>query len=83
MPIGITWKYGIAAGAGVAVGLLGVVLLSRGSVNPKKSCAALSSRCVDIKDRAAATVETAKENSGCIAAKARREPVRKGQAQGS
>jgi hypothetical protein len=79
-----TWKYGIAAGAGVAVGFLVAVLLSRGPVNLKKPCAALLSRGMDLKDRAAAAVENAKENIDGIAAEAKREQARrKGQAQES
>ena len=81
---GNAWKYGIAAGAGVVAGIFVAVLLSRGSVDLKKPCAALLSRGMDLKDRAVAAVETAKENLEDIAAEARQEQARrKGQAQGS
>ena len=81
---GNTWKYGLAAGVGVVAGIFVAVLFSRGPVNLKKPCAALLSRGLDLKDRAAAAVETAKENIDDIAAEAKRDQARrKGQAQGS
>ena len=67
------WKYGLAVGAGVAVGALGVVLLSRGTVDLKKAAATLLSHGMDLKDKAATLVETAKENIDDLAAEARHE----------
>jgi hypothetical protein len=81
---GNIWKYGVAVGAGVVVGLFVAVLFSRGPVNLKKPCVSLLSRGMDLKDRAAAAVETARENIDDIAAEAKREQARrKGQAQES
>jgi len=67
------WKYGLAIGAGVAVGALGAVLLSRGTVDLKKAAATLLSHGMDLKDKAATLVETAKENIDDLAAEARHE----------
>ncbi len=67
------WKYGLAVGAGVAIGALGAVLLSRGSIDLKKTAATLLSHGMDIKEKAAAFVETAKENIDDLAAEARHE----------
>ncbi|MDR2124738.1 MAG: DUF6110 family protein [Desulfovibrio sp.] len=67
------WKYGLAAGAGVLVGALGAVLLSRNDVAVKKTVASLLSRGLDIKDKAAEIMETAKENIDDLAAEARQE----------
>ncbi|MDR1686385.1 MAG: DUF6110 family protein [Desulfovibrio sp.] len=68
---GNLWKYGLAAGAGVLVGALGAVLLSRNDVAVKKTVASLLSRGLDVKDKAAELVETAKENIDDLAAEAR------------
>ena len=73
MPTGNFWKYGLAAGVGVVVGVIGAVLLSRGSIDLRKSCATLLSHGMDVKDRAAALVENAKENIDDLAAEARNE----------
>ncbi|MDR1241178.1 MAG: hypothetical protein LBM00_00095 [Deltaproteobacteria bacterium] len=73
MATGNFWKYGLALGAGVAIGAVGAVLLSRGNINLKKACAGLLSRGLDIKDRAAGFAGTAKENLEDIAAEARYE----------
>ncbi|MDR1660351.1 MAG: hypothetical protein LBR94_08480 [Desulfovibrio sp.] len=82
MPTGNFWKYGLAVGAGVVVGAIGAVLLSRGSIDLKRHCATLLSRGMDIKDKAAAMVETAKENIDALAAEAKREQIlRKGREQ--
>jgi hypothetical protein len=70
---GNLWKYGLAVGAGVLVGALGAVLLSRNDVAVKKTVAALLSRGLDVKDKAAELVETAKENIDDLAAEARNE----------
>jgi hypothetical protein len=57
----------------VLVGALGAVLLSRNDVAVKKTVAALLSRGLDVKDKAAELVETAKENIDDLAAEARHE----------
>ncbi len=64
------WKYGLAIGAGVAIGALGAVLLSRGSIDLKKAAATLLSHGMDVKEKAAEFMETAKENMDDIAAEA-------------
>ena len=64
------WKYGLALGAGVAIGAVGAVLLSRGSIDLKKTCATLLSHGMDMKEKAATFMETAKENLDDIAAEA-------------
>jgi hypothetical protein len=78
------WKYGLALGAGVALGAVGAVLLSRGSIDLKKTCATLLSHGMDLKDKAATLVDTAKENIEDLAAEARHEQeVRKAEEQKS
>ncbi|MDR2055565.1 MAG: hypothetical protein LBQ10_06825 [Desulfovibrio sp.] len=67
------WKYGLAAGVGIVVGALGVTLLSRGGMDLKKAAAAILSCGMDMKDKAAVMVDTAKENIDDIAAEARYE----------
>lgn len=67
------WKYGLAVGAGVAIGAVGAILLSRGTIDVKKTCATLLSHGMDLKDKAATLVETAKENMDDLAAEARHE----------
>lgn len=67
------WKYGLTLGAGVAIGAAAAVLLSRGNVDVKKSFATLLSHGMDLKDKAANLVETAKENMEDLAAEARHE----------
>lgn len=67
------WKYGLAIGAGVIVGAAGAVLLSRGNIDLKKTCATLLSHGMDLKEKAATLVETAKENMDDLAAEARHE----------
>jgi hypothetical protein len=71
MAIGNFWKYGLALGAGVAIGAVGAVLLSRGNIDLKKACSGLLSRGLDIKDRAVELAETARENLDDISAEAR------------
>jgi hypothetical protein len=65
------WKYGLALGAGVLLGAAGAVLFSRGNVDLKKTCATLLSHGMDLKDKAATLVETAKENIDDLAAEAK------------
>jgi hypothetical protein len=65
------WKYGLALGAGVLVGAVAAVLLSRNNVDLKGAAASLISRGMDLKDKAAEIVETAKENMDDLAAEAR------------
>ena len=67
------WKYGLAVGAGVAIGAFAAVLLSRNSIDLKKSAATLLSHGMDLKDKAASFVETAKENIDDLAAEAKHE----------
>ncbi|MDR2077107.1 MAG: hypothetical protein LBP61_09315 [Desulfovibrio sp.] len=77
MLTGNVWKYGLAAGAGVVAGFFVAALFSRSPGNLKKPCVALLSRGMDLKDRAAAAVETARENIDGLAAEARREQARR------
>lgn len=65
------WKYGLALGAGVAIGAAGAVLLSRGKIDLKKTCASILSHGMDLKEQAAAMMETAKESMEDIAAEAK------------
>lgn len=67
------WKYGLALGAGVAIGATGAVLLSRGKIDLKKTAASILSHGMDLKEQAATMMETAKENFEDIAAEARNE----------
>ena len=53
METGNFWKYGLALGAGVMLGAAGAVLLSRGNIDLKKTCATLLSHGMDLKDKAA------------------------------
>ncbi|MDR1359748.1 MAG: hypothetical protein LBJ82_02105 [Deltaproteobacteria bacterium] len=65
------WKYGLVLGAGLAIGAAGALLLSRNPALVKKTLAAALSRGIDLKDKAAVFMETAKENMEDIAAEAR------------
>ena len=65
------WKYGFTLGAGIALGALGATLLSRGSIDLKKTMATVLSHGMDLKDKAATLVETARENMDDLAAEAR------------
>jgi hypothetical protein len=65
------WKYGLALGAGIAIGAAGALLLSRNPALVRKTLTAALCRGLDLKDKAAAFVETAKENAEDIAAEAR------------
>jgi nanoRNase/pAp phosphatase (c-di-AMP/oligoRNAs hydrolase) len=67
------WKYGLALGAGVALGAVGAMLLSRGNIDLKKTCARLLSHGMDLKDKAAGMMDTARENMDDLAAEARHE----------
>lgn len=71
MQNGTYWKCGLALGAGVAIGALGAILLSRGSIDLKKTMTTVLSHGMDLKDKAATLVETAKENMEDLAAEAR------------
>lgn len=73
MALGNYWRYGLTLGAGIAIGAAAAVLLSRGNVDVKKSFATLLSHGMDLKDKAAGMVETAKENMEDLAAEARHE----------
>ena len=67
------WKYGLAIGAGVAIGAAGAVLLSRGKIDLKKTAATILSHGMDLKEQAASMMENAKENFEDIAAEAKQE----------
>jgi hypothetical protein len=71
------WKYGLALGAGVAIGAAGAVLLSRGTIDLKKTAAAIMSRGMDLKEQAASIMENAKENFEDIAAEAKHEQAKR------
>ncbi|MDR2574702.1 MAG: hypothetical protein LBC94_10275 [Desulfovibrio sp.] len=71
------WKYGLAAGLGLAVGAIGATLLSRGGIDLKKVAATLMSHGMDLKDKATIIVDTAKENVDDIAAEARHEQAQR------
>lgn len=82
MQNGTYWKCGLALGAGVALGALGAMLLSRGSIDLKKTMATVLSHGMDLKDKAATFAETAKENMDDLAAEARHQSdARKEEAQ--
>ena len=67
------WKYGLALGAGVALGAVGAALLSNGKIDLKKTAATILSHGMDLKEQAEAFMETAKENMEDIAAEAKQE----------
>ena len=69
--MGAFWKYGLALGAGVAIGAAGALLLSKNSGEVKKTLATLLSHGFDLKDKASSFMETAKENMEDLAAEAR------------
>lgn len=71
------WKYGLALGAGVAIGAVGAVLLSRGKIDLKKTAATILSHGMDLKDQAASVMENAKENFEDIAAEAKHERAKR------
>lgn len=73
MALNSYWKYGLVLGAGVALGAAGAILLSRSNIDLKKTAATLLSHGMDIKDKAATLVETAKENMDDLTAEARHE----------
>lgn len=62
-------RCGLLLLAGVAVGVLGVALLSRGRLRPL--CVDMVNRGLDIKDRAAEVIETARERVEDVVAEAR------------
>ena len=67
------WKYGLALGAGVALGAVGTILFSRGKIDLKKTCASILSHGMDMKEQAATMMETARESFEDITAEARHE----------
>lgn len=69
--MGQFWKYGLALGAGVALGAVGAMLLSKNSAEVKKTLSTILSHGMDLKDRAATVMENAKEDMEDIAAEAR------------
>ncbi|MDR1776817.1 MAG: hypothetical protein LBR31_03170 [Desulfovibrio sp.] len=73
MGTGNFWKYGLAVGLGVVLGAVGTMLISRNGIDLKKTCAGLMSHGLDLKDKAAALAETAKENLEDLTAEARHE----------
>ncbi len=66
-------KYGLIAGAGIALGALGVVALSKDKVDLKKMCTTLISYGMDFKEKTATVMETARENMEDIVAEAAQE----------
>lgn len=71
------WKYGLALGAGVALGAAGAVLLSRGKIDLKKTAATILSHGMDLKEQAASMMENAKENLDDITAEATTEQAKR------
>ena len=71
------WKYGLALGAGVALGAAGAVFLSRGKIDLKKTAASILSHGMDLKEQAASMMENAKENFEDIAAEAKHEQTKR------
>ena len=68
------WKLGLAAGLGIAAGILGTAVVSRGKGGDlRKVCTSLLSHGMDVKEKAATLLETAKENIEDLAAEARHE----------
>lgn len=67
----IFWKGGLALGAGVLLGVVGAVLLSRSNIDLKKNAATLLSHGMDLKDKARGLVATAKNNMEDLATEAR------------
>jgi hypothetical protein len=65
------WKYGLAIGGGVALGAIGVMLLSKGKIDLKKCAATVLSQGFDLKEKAAEVMETVKENIDDLTAEAR------------
>ena len=65
------WKYGLGAIIGLAAGAAGAILLSRNPGAAKKACATLLSHAMEVKEKAATVMETAKENMEDLAAEAR------------
>ena len=63
-------KYGLAVGAGVALGAAGAILLSR-NAGFKKGLSNMLSYGFDLKDKASTLVEVAKENVEDMTAEAR------------
>lgn len=70
--MGTLWKYGLVLGAGVALGTVGVLLLSKNSAGAKKAFTTVLSHGMDLKDKAASCMKSAKENMEDLAAEARR-----------
>jgi hypothetical protein len=70
---GNVWKYGLALGAGVLLGVAAATVFSRNNVAMKKTVASLLSHGLDIKEKAAGLMETARENIDDLAAEAKHE----------
>lgn len=71
------WKYALILGAGLALGAAGAIFLSRRNANLRKTLAGLLSHGLDLRDKAAEFMETAKENAEDLAAEARQEQTRR------
>jgi len=56
---------------GLAFGAVGAVLISRNPGAAKKACSTLLSHAMEVKEKAATVMETAKENMEDMAAEAR------------
>lgn len=64
-------KCGLCVVAGVAIGVAGAMLLSRNPEAVKKGCTTLLKHAMDLKEKAATVMETAKENMADMAAEAK------------
>ena len=64
-------KCGLFLGAGIAVGAAGAILLSRNPDAVKKACTSVLSHVMEMKEKAATVMETAKENMEDMTAEAR------------
>lgn len=64
-------KYGLLIGGGIAIGAIGALVLTRNSEELKKAAATILSHGMDFKEKAAAYMETAKENMEDLAAEAK------------
>ncbi len=65
------WKCGLGIGIGIVVGAVGATLLSRNPGAVKKGLSSVLSHAMEVKDKAATALETARENMEDLAAEAR------------
>lgn len=71
--MGKLWKCGLCLGAGIAIGAVAALLLSRNSATVRKGMASMLSHTMDLKEKAKGVMATAKENLDDIAAEAKQE----------